>query len=57
MPDAGADVRFIAEMLGHQKLETSMTYTPVSMAKLREVHARCHPAEQTRWGSRCALTM
>ncbi len=48
MLDAGADVRFIAEMLGHQKLETSMTYTPVSMAKLREVHAHCHPAVQAR---------
>jgi len=48
MLDAGADVRFIAEMLGHQKLETTMTYTRVSMAKLQEVHARCHPAEQPR---------
>jgi integrase/recombinase XerD len=46
--DAGADVRHIAEMLGHQKLETTMDYTRVSMAKLLEVHARCHPAEQVR---------
>ncbi len=48
MLDAGADVRFIAEMLGHQKLETTMTYTRVSKVKLQEVHARCHPAEQSR---------
>ncbi len=48
MLDAGADVRHIAEMLGHQKLETTMGYTRVSMAKLLEVHARCHPAEQVR---------
>ena len=48
MLDAGADVRFIAEMLGHRKLETTMTYTRVSMVKLQEVHARCHPAEQSR---------
>jgi integrase/recombinase XerD len=46
MLDAGADVRYVAEMLGHQKLETTMTYTRVSMAKLREVHAATHPAEQ-----------
>jgi integrase/recombinase XerD len=46
MLDAGADVRHIAEMLGHAKLETTMTYTRVSMAKLHEVHARCHPAER-----------
>jgi integrase/recombinase XerD len=48
MLDAGADVRHVAELLGHQKLETTMTYTRVSMAKLQEVHARCHPAEQPR---------
>ncbi len=48
MLDAGADVRYIAEMLGHRKLETTMGYTRVSMAKLQEVHARCHPAEQGR---------
>jgi integrase/recombinase XerD len=46
MLDAGADVRHIAEMLGHQKLETTMSYTRVSMSKLLEVHMRCHPAEQ-----------
>jgi integrase/recombinase XerD len=51
MLDAGADVRYIAEMLGHQKLETTMGYTRVSMAKLHEVHARCHPAEQSVRGS------
>jgi len=42
---------YIAEMLGHQKLETTMGYTRVSMAKLHEVHARCHPAEQSVRGS------
>ena len=47
MLDAGADVRHIAEVLGHAKLETTMTYTRVSPAKLHEVHARCHPAERT----------
>ncbi|MGH9019510.1 MAG: site-specific tyrosine recombinase XerC [Acidimicrobiales bacterium] len=45
MLDHGADVRYVAEMLGHQKLETTMTYTRVSLAKLREVHAATHPAE------------
>jgi integrase/recombinase XerD len=48
MLEAGADVRFIAEMLGHQKLETTMSYTRVSMSKLLEVHTRCHPAEQAK---------
>jgi integrase/recombinase XerD len=48
MLEAGADVRYIAEMLGHQKLETTMSYTRVSMSKLLEVHTRCHPAEQAK---------
>jgi len=48
MLDAGADVRHVAEMLGHQKLETTMGYTRVSMGKLQEVHSRTHPAEKAR---------
>ena len=52
MLDAGADVRHVAEMLGHQKLETTMGYTRVSMGKLQEVHARTHPAEQPRGARR-----
>ena len=46
MLDRGADVRYVGELLGHQKLETTMVYTRVSLAKLREVHNRFHPAEQ-----------
>jgi integrase/recombinase XerD len=45
MLDAGADVRYIAEMLGHRRLETTMAYTRVSISKLHEIHARYHPAE------------
>jgi integrase len=37
--------RYVAEMLGHQKLETTMIYTRVSLTKLSAVHAACHPAE------------
>jgi integrase/recombinase XerD len=47
MLDAGADIRHIAEMLGHRRLETTMAYTRVSMSKLHEVHAKYHPAEQS----------
>lgn len=46
MLDAKADVRYVAEMLGHQKLETTMINPRVSMAKLCEVQAASHPAEQ-----------
>ena len=40
----GADVRVVQEMLGHEKLTTTQIYANVSVRKLREVHARTHPA-------------
>ncbi|MEZ5328833.1 MAG: tyrosine-type recombinase/integrase [Verrucomicrobiales bacterium] len=45
MHDNGADIRFIQQLLGHEKLETTAIYTEVSINQLREVHARTHPAE------------
>ncbi len=33
----------IQELLGHVRLDTTQIYTAVSIAQLREVHARCHP--------------
>ena len=46
--DGGADIRYVGEMLGHAKLETTQIYTRVSIAKLRAVHAACHPAGDGR---------
>ena len=43
----GADIRFIQQLLGHERLDTTQIYTEVSIAQLREVHARCHP--HGRW--------
>lgn len=43
MLEGGADVRFIQEMLGHAKLETTQIYTQVSIRKLKEIHAATHP--------------
>jgi integrase/recombinase XerD len=42
--EGGADIRYVAEMLGHARLETTQRYTRVSIDQLRSVHARCHPA-------------
>ena len=44
MLEGGADVRYVQEMLGHTKLETTQIYTQVSIGKLREVYLRTHPA-------------
>lgn len=51
MLEGGADIRYVAEMLGHAKLETTALYTRVSIAKLRAVHAATHPAGNDLTGS------
>jgi len=43
MLEGGADVRFIQEMLGHVKLETTQIYTQVSIRKLKEIHTATFP--------------
>ena len=44
MLGGGADIRYVAEMLGHARLETTQRYTRVSIDQLRRVHASSHPA-------------
>jgi integrase/recombinase XerD len=44
MLEGGADIRYVAEMLGHARLETTQRYTRVSIDRLRAVHASSHPA-------------
>ena len=45
MLEGGADIRYIQQLLGHEKLETTAIYTHVTINQLQAVHARCHPAE------------
>ena len=47
MLEGGADIRFIQQLLGHEKLETTQIYAQVSIRMLQEVHARTHPARLT----------
>ncbi len=43
MHENWADIRFIQEILGHVKLETTQIYTHVSIRTLQKVHAATHP--------------
>ena len=43
MLENGADIRYIQQLLGHARLDTTQIYTDVSIVQLREVHARTHP--------------
>lgn len=44
MLEGGADIRYVAEMLGHTRLETTQRYTHVSIDRLRAIHTKAHPA-------------
>ena len=44
MLEGGADVRYVQQLLGHESLDTTAIYTQVTINRLIEVHARCHPA-------------
>jgi len=43
MLENGADIRYIQQLLGHAKLETTSIYTEVSIQKLQQIHASTHP--------------
>lgn len=55
MLENGADIRFIQQLLGHARLDTTQIYAEVSIAQLRDVHARTHP--HGRWQPGGAATL
>lgn len=48
MLEGGADVRYIQEMLGHERLDTTQIYTQVSIRALKAIHNATHPAAMLR---------
>ncbi|MGA3266091.1 MAG: tyrosine-type recombinase/integrase [Verrucomicrobiota bacterium] len=45
MLEKGADLRYVQQMLGHARLNTTEIYTRVNIQKLIEVHRLTHPAK------------
>ncbi len=45
MLENGADIRYIQQLLGHAKLETTSIYTEMTVRQLQKVHTLTHPAE------------
>ena len=43
--DAGAEVKFIQQMLGHRQITSTDVYANLTIRKLKEVHAELHPAK------------
>jgi integrase/recombinase XerD len=46
MIQAGADIRYVQELLGHRDLGSTQVYTSVTITDLKKAHAKYHPANR-----------
>jgi integrase/recombinase XerD len=51
MLEGGADIRFIQQMLGHDRLTSTQIYTHVSVRMLKQIHGATHPGAHLKNGN------
>lgn len=44
----GMNLRYLQHMLGHSNLSTTEIYTHLSIAELKKVHMKAHPANRRK---------
>ena len=47
--EAGADLRYVQELLGHERIETTVRYTHVVGERLKRLYKSHHPRENALW--------